>query len=102
MFLGTFGAIITGVSIPLFNVLFGEIIDSLNDDPNGFTDEINKLCIAFLVIAMANLFTGFFQVYCWSATGERQTQRFRERYVNALLSQVHFLQLNSTITLNPH
>jgi ATP-binding cassette, subfamily B (MDR/TAP), member 1 len=27
------------------------------------------------------------QVYCWSATGERQTQRFRERYVNAVLSQ---------------
>ena len=27
------------------------------------------------------------QVYCWSATGERQTQKFRERYVNALLSQ---------------
>ncbi|RYG70373.1 hypothetical protein EON64_00325 [archaeon] len=26
-------------------------------------------------------------MYCWSATGERQTQRFRERYVNALLSQ---------------
>jgi len=27
------------------------------------------------------------QVYCWSYTGERQTQKFRERYVNAILSQ---------------
>jgi ATP-binding cassette subfamily B (MDR/TAP) protein 1 len=26
-------------------------------------------------------------VYCWSYTGERQTQKFRERYVNAILSQ---------------
>jgi ATP-binding cassette subfamily B (MDR/TAP) protein 1 len=27
------------------------------------------------------------QVYCWSYTGERQTQKFREKYVNAILSQ---------------
>eukprot|EP01034_Spumella_vulgaris_P028668 gene28668-35567_t len=26
-------------------------------------------------------------VWCWSVTGERQTQKFRERYVNAILSQ---------------
>jgi ATP-binding cassette subfamily B (MDR/TAP) protein 1 len=26
-------------------------------------------------------------VYCWAYTGERQTQRFREKYVNAILSQ---------------
>lgn len=26
-------------------------------------------------------------MYCWSYTGERQTQKFRERYVNAILSQ---------------
>lgn len=26
-------------------------------------------------------------MYSWSYTGERQTQRFRERYVNAILSQ---------------
>jgi hypothetical protein len=28
-----------------------------------------------------------FQVYCWNATGERQTQKFREKYVNSILSQ---------------
>ncbi len=38
-------------------------------------------------MAGANLISGFCQVYCWSATGERQTQRFRERYVNSVLSQ---------------
>eukprot|EP01031_Cornospumella_fuschlensis_P050362 gene50362-61615_t len=87
MVLGTIGGIVTGVSIPLFNVLFGRIIDKLNTNPNGFTDAIDTLCLSFLVVACANLFSGFLQVYCWSATGERQTQRFRERYVNALLSQ---------------
>ena len=27
------------------------------------------------------------QFYCWNYTGERQTQKFRERYVNAILAQ---------------
>lgn len=106
MFTGSLGAIVTGVSIPLFNVLFGRILDALNNDPNAFDKAISKLCISFVVIAIANFFTGLlqvsldiflltilsfthfpFQVYCWSAAGERQTQKFRERYVNAVLSQ---------------
>eukprot|EP00981_Chlorochromonas_danica_P008136 scaffold2028_cov181-Ochromonas_danica.AAC.14 len=87
MFLGTAGGIATGASIPVFNVLFGQIINALNRDPDSFSQRVNTLCIAFLIVAVANLLTGFLQVYCWSATGERQTQRFRERYVNALLSQ---------------
>lgn len=27
------------------------------------------------------------KVYCWTYTGERQAQKFREKYVNAILSQ---------------
>ena len=27
------------------------------------------------------------KVYCWSLAGERQTQKFRSRYVQAILSQ---------------
>ncbi|RYG70372.1 hypothetical protein EON64_00320 [archaeon] len=63
MVLGTLGGIVTGVSIPLFNVLFGRIIDELNKNPNGFTEAINRLCLSFLVVACANLFSGFLQVY---------------------------------------
>jgi ATP-binding cassette subfamily B (MDR/TAP) protein 1 len=87
MFCGTLGGLITGASIPIFNVLFGQILDKLNTNPGSFSGGINFLCIEFCIVAGANLFTGFAQVYCWSATGERQTQRFRERYVNSVLSQ---------------
>lgn len=87
MFLGVLGGLISGVSIPIFNVLFGRILDTLNKDPNGFDDAIAFLCISFIVVAAANILSGFLQVYCWSATGERQTQKFRERYVKAILSQ---------------
>lgn len=86
MVLGTIGAIVTGLSIPTFNVLFGEIIDELNEDPDGFTDEINRLCILFVIIAAINLLSGFLQVGLWGYSGERQAQRFREQYVNSILS----------------
>eukprot|EP01033_Poteriospumella_lacustris_P004228 gene4231-3014_t len=87
MFMGTFGGIVTGASIPIFNVLFGQILDELNGDPDAFDKGISQLCINFVIVAAANLLSGFCQVYCWSATGERQTQKFRERYVNSVLSQ---------------
>jgi hypothetical protein len=64
MFVGSLGGIVTGVSIPLFNVLFGRILDALNDDPDAFSKAISNLCISFVVIAIANFFTGLFQVSC--------------------------------------
>jgi hypothetical protein len=38
MVLGTFGGLITGVSLPVFNVLFGQMLDALNSGPDSFTD----------------------------------------------------------------
>eukprot|EP01039_Chlorochromonas_danica_P006164 gene6164-6792_t len=87
MFLGTAGALTVGCSTPVSNVVFGKILDALNKNPDTFSDKVNILCIAYVIIGVVNLLAGYLQVYCWTATGERQTQRFRARYVNALLSQ---------------
>lgn len=54
---------------------------------DSFDNGINMLCIEFCIIAAANFMSGFLQVYCWSAAGERQTQKFREAYVDSVLSQ---------------
>lgn len=55
--------------------------------PTGFQDTVNFLCIILVVVSGINLFSGFFQVYFWTAAGERLTQKYREKYVNAVLSQ---------------
>ena len=47
MMIGSLGGIITGLSLPFFNVLFGEMLDNLNDDGSNFRDQINKVCVAF-------------------------------------------------------
>ena len=87
MFLGTIGGLVTGLSIPFFNILFGQMIDKLNGSPGNFNRTVYTLCISFAVVAAANLVSGVLQVTCWAYSGERQTQKFRERYVKAILSQ---------------
>ena len=42
---------------------------------------------AFCALAAVNLLTGYLQVHCWSVPGERQTQKLREKYVRAIVSQ---------------
>ena len=38
MSIGTISALATGAAFPFFNILFGNMIDALNTDPNGFAD----------------------------------------------------------------
>lgn len=87
MTIGTLGGVGTGCALPIFNVIFGKMLDGLNSSGNNFSAEIDRLCIIFVIIAAGALFTGYAQVYFWSITGERQTQKFRMRYVKAILSQ---------------
>ena len=87
MIVGSLGALTTGVSIPFFNVLFGKILDALNSDPNSFATKLNLIIYSFIVVAGVNLITGYAQVYLWTLTGERQTQKLREMYIRAVLSQ---------------
>jgi ATP-binding cassette subfamily B (MDR/TAP) protein 1 len=87
MFWGVIGGIITGFSIPFFNILFGRMLDALNSDPNSFSERIGKISIAFVITAVVNLVSGTLQVFCWTMTGERQSQKLREKYVHSILSQ---------------
>lgn len=66
MIVGGIAAIITGVSIPLFNVLFGEIMDELNGDgTEKLGPSVNKIAILFAYFAVINFITGILQVGCY-------------------------------------
>eukprot|EP01032_Pedospumella_encystans_P033036 gene33036-37319_t len=86
MILGTIGSLIVGISFPAMDLLFGRILNSLNGD-SDLVAQVNVLCLYLVYIAIANIVGGYVQVYGWTLSGERQTQKFRERYVNAILAQ---------------
>ena len=62
MTIGGIGAMITGLSIPSFNILFGEILDELNEDGSNLQDGVNKVALIFAIFAVINFFTGMTQV----------------------------------------
>jgi len=61
MILGTLGGVITGFSLPVFYILFGRLLDSIND-ASRLTDTVDELCIDLVIVACINLFSGFLQV----------------------------------------
>jgi len=62
MTIGAVGSFISGASIPAFNYLFGRMIDTLNKDPAGFSNEVDQICIDYIIVAAANITAGFVQV----------------------------------------
>ncbi len=59
MTLGVIGSIGTGVSIPIFNVLFGKMLDNLNSPGVSFESVIADLCLVFIYIGLANMLAGY-------------------------------------------
>ena len=62
MVIGTIGGVITGISLPYFNFLFGQMIDNLNTDPGSFNDQIVYLVYQSIGLAIFNIFSGILQV----------------------------------------
>lgn len=62
MFLGSFGGIVTGITIPGMSVLFGMIIDDMNSDSVNIKRRLAELCIALVVLAGVNFVAGYTQV----------------------------------------
>jgi hypothetical protein len=63
MAIGSCGSLVIGLSNPAFNVLFGEMIDTLNRGSMTFTELVAQLCIVLVIIACVNVFAGFLQVF---------------------------------------
>ena len=87
MFLGVVGACGNGIAIPIFNVLFGRFLDTLNNVNSSFSNAVAELSLTFVYIGIAVTFAASMQIVCWIIAGERQVNRFRAKYVQSILSQ---------------
>ncbi len=62
MLLGSLAAIATGLTLPIFNILFGKLNDKLNEGSSGFTEGVNQICLIIACASVANIITAIFQV----------------------------------------
>ncbi|KAG9159775.1 hypothetical protein Leryth_007793 [Lithospermum erythrorhizon] len=90
MALGSLGAIVHGSSMPVFFLLFGEMVNGFGKnqmDLHKMTHEVAKYALYFVYLGLVVCFSSYAEIACWMYTGERQTGTLRKKYLEAVLKQ---------------
>ncbi|XP_057835072.2 ABC transporter B family member 19 [Cryptomeria japonica] len=90
MSLGSVGAIIHGSAMPVFFLLFGELINGFGknqDNPAKMADLVSKNALNFIYLGLVVLVSSWAEIACWMHTGERQVGKWRKKYLEAVLKQ---------------
>jgi len=90
MIVGTLGAIGNGAGLPVFAVLFGNIVNDLGtkqNDPEALKSAVNNAVPYFLYVGIATFICAYLQGFLWSATAVRQVNRIRGLYLRQVLHQ---------------
>ncbi|KAK9667818.1 hypothetical protein RND81_13G012700 [Saponaria officinalis] len=90
MFVGSFGAIIHGVSVPVFFIFFGKLINLIGVAylfPRETSHDVAKYSMDFVYLSIVIMFSSWVEVACWMYTGERQAAKMRMAYLKAMLNQ---------------
>ncbi|CAK5052480.1 unnamed protein product [Aphanomyces euteiches] len=90
IFVGTIGAIASGVSLPLQMVFWGDVVNAFTakiQDVPAFQHGVNFVVYQFLVVGAVTFLGGFAQVACFSVSAARQAKRLRHAYATAILHQ---------------
>ncbi|KAJ3285478.1 GTPase-activating protein [Borealophlyctis nickersoniae] len=88
IFFGLIGACINGVTQPVFAILFGNIMQALQDvymeKPGTNT---NFWALMFFIIGIVNWFATFFKFFFFGVSGEKLTTRLRDRSFKQIMRQ---------------
>ncbi|GKT40535.1 ABC transporter 1 [Colletotrichum spaethianum] len=95
---GTITAIGAGVPFPLMGIIFGQLVDDMNDatcaadgitnvDAFAYESAINQKVIQTVYVGAIALVLIYSYILSWSIISQRLAQRLRTQYVSALLRQ---------------
>ncbi|KAK3428800.1 hypothetical protein EUGRSUZ_E00260 [Eucalyptus grandis] len=90
MAVGSVGACVHGVSVPVFFIFFGKLINVIGMAylfPKEASHKVAKYSLDFVYLSVAILFSSWIEVACWMHTGERQAAKMRMAYLRSMLSQ---------------
>ncbi|KAI4470544.1 atp-binding cassette sub-family b [Holotrichia oblita] len=88
IFLGCVGAIIAGASLPLYSIVFGDIVGVLSHADNNYVrSEGNKFSLYFFIIGICTGFAAVLQWYMLGIAAEKLTMRVRYLLFEKILSQ---------------
>ncbi|KAF7819699.1 ABC transporter B family member 19 [Senna tora] len=90
MISGSLGAIVHGSSMPVFFLLFGQMVNGFGKnqmDLNKMTHEVSKYALYFVYLGLIVCISSYAEIACWMYTGERQVSTLRKKYLEAVLKQ---------------
>ena len=92
MAFASFCAAAVGCVFPLFTIIFGKMLDILNDptqarDPSKQAATISSLCVYFLIIAVVSSFCSAVENYVPVYVAEHVMAKVRHEFMKALLRQ---------------
>ncbi|KAA8494946.1 Multidrug resistance protein 1B [Porphyridium purpureum] len=94
IFFGFWAAACHGACMPLFTIIFGDVIDQLGEtedptayDPAVFLNQMRESAIWFVVIGSVAFVFATFQVGLFMFSSARQGNRIRKKYVHGVFAQ---------------
>ncbi|CAH1380444.1 unnamed protein product [Tenebrio molitor] len=85
---GCVASVITGSALPVYGLVFGDIIGVLADDNDLYVrEQSNLFSLYFVIIGITIGVATFFQMYFFAIAGEKLTKRVRGNMFRAMLSQ---------------
>lgn len=92
---GAIAAIAAGIPFPLVGIVFGQLVDEINDatcsnQSGGSSDEMSSIIPKILLlvyIAIGSFVCIYTHLVCWNLASQRLAQRVRDRYLRNLLRQ---------------
>ena len=87
MTLGGVGALGAGCGLPLFTILFGQLMDDLGMGNQNFEELIEPVVIWFVVLGVAVGLLSYLEVGMWMLTASRQARKLKVAHLRGILSQ---------------
>ncbi|KAF1845026.1 leptomycin B resistance protein pmd1 [Cucurbitaria berberidis CBS 394.84] len=93
---GVIAAIAAGIPFPLIGIVFGQLVDEINDatcsnrsgaSKGGGEASITPKILLLVYIAIGSFACIYIHLVCWNLASQRLAQRVRDRYLRNLLRQ---------------
>ncbi|XP_050312500.1 multidrug resistance protein homolog 49-like isoform X2 [Anthonomus grandis grandis] len=88
MVTGSLSSLMNGASLPLYGIIFGDILGALSiPDVSILKLQADLYCLDFLYLGIATGLAMFLQIYAFGYAGEKLTYRVRNKMFGSMLKQ---------------